>query len=291
MKYIKIKNRALTLPLLGVLLWVSFASCQKEAEPTYVREPEVVLTDEIDIWFYENFVKPYNSVIRWKWDDSFVDPKFYVSPPKREVMIPVGNMILHYWMEPFIEQGGNGFIREHFPPEIVCVGSKLLNADGTETLGYADAGVRITLTDLNLFDLKNKDWVLGQLRTIHHEFTHIIHQKHGLPVGYELVTKENYIGNAWVNLSQEEAIARGMVTNYGTSDQFEDFCELISFYLTTDAAEFDKTFLTAVTPDDGLNAGRALITRKLELAKEYYISNFKIDLDKLRTTILDRINQ
>ena len=286
----KTNNKFYTLLLISILLvGASFTSCQKEEISPYVREPEVVLTDEIDIWFYDNFLKPYNCVVRWKWDDTFVDTKYYVSPPKRDVMIPVGEMILKYWMDPFVIQGGQEFIKEHFPPEIVCVGSQLLNADGTLTMGYAEAGVRITLTDLNSFDIKNTRWVVEQLRVIHHEFTHIIHQKHGLPEGYELVTKENYIGNAWVNLETEQAIALGMISPYGSSDQYEDFCELVSLYLTIAKDEFNRTYLTYANPDDGLNEGRALIMRKLELAAEYYSSNFGIDLNELRNSIQDRI--
>lgn len=280
---------SLLLPTL-LLFSILLVSCQKEEMAPYVRDPEVKLTDEIDKWFYENFLQPYNCVVRWKWDDSFVDPKYYVSPPKREVMIPVGKMVINYWMEPFIKLGGAKFIKEHFPPEIVCVGSPLMNADGTVTMGYAEAGVRITLTDLNKFDIKNKSWIIGQLRVIHHEFTHIIHQKHGLPDGYELITKENYIGNAWVNLEDDDAIKLGMVTPYGSSDQYEDFCELISLYLTTKPADFDSKYIKQCNPDDGLNAGRELINKKLESASEYYALNFGIKLDELRKSIQDKIN-
>lgn len=270
---------------------VLFSSCQKEEIAPYVREPEVELTDEIDIWFYENFLKPYNCVIRWKWDDVFVDNKYYVSPPLRSVMIPVGEMVKNFWMEPFIKLGGEEFIKEHFPPEIVCVGSPLLNSDGTMTMGYAEAGVRITLTDLNRFDIRNKFWLLEQLRVIHHEFTHIIHQKHGLPEGFELVTKENYIGNAWVNLEPEQAVALGMISGYGASDQYEDFCELISMYLTTPKEDFNNLYLKPVNPDNGLNNGKELINRKLELSIEYYSANFGIKLDELRDIILKKINE
>lgn len=273
-----------------LFLGVLFSSCQKEEMTPYVREPEVELTDEIDIWFYDNFLKPYNCVIRWKWDDAFVDNKFYVTPPRRNVMIPVGEMVRSFWMEPFISLGGEKFIKEHFPPEIVCVGSPLLNADGTMTMGYAEAGVRITLTDLNSFDLKNKFWLLEQLRVIHHEFTHIIHQKHGLPEGYELITKENYIGNAWINLEPEESVALGMVTPYGASDQYEDFCELVSMYLTTSNDEFYNNFINPTTPDNGLNNGKALINKKLELSIEYYAANFGIKLNELRDLIVNKIN-
>ncbi len=276
---------SLLLFLCGLL-----TSCHKEETPVYVPDPVEELTDEIDKWFYDNFQKPYNCVIRWKWDDNFVASSYRVTPPKRDVMIPVGNVVLDYWVEPFLQKGGEKFIKEHFPPEIICVGSPLLNPDGTETQGYAEAGVRITLTNLNNYSPRNREWLHQQLSVIHHEFTHIIHQKHGLPMGYEYISPESYTANAWINKAPEEAIALGMVTPYGSSDKYEDFCELVSHYLMYSESDFTKMFITPVSPDDGTNAGRAIIAQKLKLTLEYYKSNFGIDLSDLRDYIQTRLN-
>ena len=105
--------------ILFLLLFGLLLSCSNEDITPYQREPEVELTDEVDKWFYENLQQPYNCVVRWKWDDNYVSINYYVTPPRKDIMIPVGEMIKTFWVEPFIEAGGEDFIIEHFPPEIV----------------------------------------------------------------------------------------------------------------------------------------------------------------------------
>lgn len=292
-------------------------SCKDEDGGTYMPEKAEYSKDEIDLYFQENFQDKYGCAIRWKWVDKYVDINYIVAPAMRKVIIPTGEMLRRYWIEPFIlESKASGeFIRNHFPPEIVFVGSELRNADGSRTLGYADAGVRITLTELNYFDLKKKNWVIQQLHTIHHEFSHIIHQTYKMPNGFNKITENNYTGQAWQDIytnaqiqlsdagikepTQEEielaardmAIMRGMLTPYGTSSEFEDFAEIVSLYLLTDSLDFETTYLRSDSKKTFLDAGKASIAKKLTMVKEYYWSNFSIDLTHLRDIILQRLNQ
>ena len=98
--------------ILFLLLFGLLLSCSNEDITPYQREPEVELTDEVDKWFYENLQQPYNCVVRWKWDDNYVSINYYVTPPRKDIMIPVGEMIKTFWVEPFIEAGGEDFIIE-----------------------------------------------------------------------------------------------------------------------------------------------------------------------------------
>ena len=192
-----------------------FMSCSDDESTNYVPESKELSADEIDVYFQENFQEKYGSTVRWQWIDKYVDINYIVAPAMRKVLIPTGEMIRRFWIEPFIlESKASGeFIRKHFPPEIVCVGSELRNADGTRTLGYADAGVRITLTELNYFDLTNREWVIQQLHTMHHEFSHIIHQTYKMPNGFNKITEDTYTGQAWKDINtnaQAELIEKGI---------------------------------------------------------------------------------
>jgi substrate import-associated zinc metallohydrolase lipoprotein len=198
----------------------------------------------------------------------------------------------------------------------------------SKILGYADAGARITFTEVNDFVLEDTGWLIGQLRTAEHEFGHIIHQRHNLPDGYKEVSPANYKSNNWLNLASDvhagkpkisrECITLGMVSNYGTSDVQEDFCELLSLYITSDKAAFEERYLThepeAKYPEldaDGnpvldaegnpvmldpaddaaeINAGRDIISVKLKMIKDYYTEKFEIDLDQIRDEIMQRIS-
>ena len=305
--------------ILYILLCLAFGfvSCADDNDVNYTSETKGLSTDEIDVYFQENFQEKYGCAVRWQWVDKYVDINYVVAPAMRKVLIPTGEMIRRFWIEPFIlESKKSGeFIRKHFPPEIVCVGSELRNPDGTRTLGYADAGVRITLTELNYFDLTNREWVIQQLHTMHHEFSHIIHQTYKMPNGFNKITENNYTGQAWDDIyvnaqmelinkgieqptpaevdsvAQEMAIRKGMLTPYGTSSEFEDFSEVVSLYLLTEPAVFDQTYLTSDPKRTFLDEGKASIAKKLALVKEYYMSNFSIDLSHLREIILQRLNE
>lgn len=292
-------------------------SCSDDESTNYVSESIEPSVDEINVYFQENFQDKYGSAVRWQWIDKYVDINYIVAPAMRKVLIPTGEMIRRFWIEPFIlESKKSGeFIRKHFPPEIVCVGSELRNADGTRTLGYADAGVRITLTELNYFDLSNKEWVIQQLHTMHHEFSHIIHQTYKMPNGFNKITENNYTGQAWKDIyanaqneligkgiespkeaevdsvAQNMAIQRGMLTPYGTSSEFEDFAEVVSLYLLTDPVVFNQTYILSDPKRTFLDEGKVNIDKKLALVKEYYMSNFSIDLTHLREIILQRLNE
>lgn len=272
---------------------ISFSACVEEETVIYSPSEEIESKDPIDLYFKDSFLTPYNCAVRWKWVDRYVSIDFYVTPIDREFVQPVGEMIKRFWIEPFLElsKSGETFIKTHFPPEIVFIGSPLFNKDGTVTQGYADAGVRITLTELNYYNLSDKDWLRNQLSTMHHEFTHIVHQKHGLPSGFELITGGAYTGNSWVNLDEQQAIKRGMVTPYGTSSEFEDFAEIVAEYLLTSEDVFNHTFFEQRDPDDGLNEGRGLIRKKMDLIDDYYQSNFQVDLARLKEIIQSRLNE
>lgn len=291
-------------------------ACHDEEAVSYTPDKVEYSTDEIDTYFQENFQEKYGCAVRWKWVDNYVETSYVVAPTMRKFLIPTGEMIRRFWIEPFLLESkeSGDFIRKHFPPEIVCVGSELRNPDGTRTLGYADAGVRITLTELNYFDLSNKKWITQQLHTIHHEFSHIIHQTYNLPNGFNKVSELNYTGQAWDDIyskaslelngkgiknpsqqqtdsvAQNMAIMRGMLTPYGTSSEFEDFAEIVSIFLLTDPVEFETTYLYSDPKRPFLDNGKAMIQEKLTLVKEYYKSNFAITLPHLRDIILQRLN-
>jgi substrate import-associated zinc metallohydrolase lipoprotein len=308
-----------------------FLACDDEDKVLY--EPEVVeeSTDPISIYFRDNFLNAYGTAVRWQWVDRYVDDSKRVTPPLRDVCIPMGDFIKKFWIEPFtMTESGADFMQEHFPPEIVFIGSPMYNSDGQSiTLGYADAGVRITFTQVNEYDLSNKAWLLMQLRTAEHEYGHIIHQKNNLPNGFKEVSPKNYKSNNWLNLDGDvqasspkisrEAISLGMVSNYGTSSENEDFCEILSLYITSTKEEFELRYLThepeakypeldtdgnPVLDTDGnpvmldpaddaaeMNEGRDLIAIKLKMVQDYYVDNFNIDLDQIRDEIMKRIDE
>jgi substrate import-associated zinc metallohydrolase lipoprotein len=245
--------------------------------------------DEIDQFIQSNWIDNFGVAVRYKYVDRYVDPTKRVTPPDREVVMPMLQFLNDFWYVPF-EDAANGdqFFREHVPAEVVLIGSSIFNEDGTVTLGTADAGARITLTEVNDIDLENKAWVLRQLGTIYHEFAHIVHQKYNLPPGWKDISPEGLTGpGSWYTLSDTEALERGFVSPYGTSSFNEDFAELVAFYLFHET--FTETFIEMETCTDAAcekrNEGRAKLAQKLAAVLAHYEQYTGVDLTEVRENI------
>jgi substrate import-associated zinc metallohydrolase lipoprotein len=246
--------------------------------------------EPLDQYIQENFVEEFGIAVRYKFVDRYVDQNKRVTPPKLEVVQPMLDFLTEFWIEPFTDvANGNRFFRSHVPAEIILIGSTMYNADGTVTLGTADAGARITLTEVNFVNVENKDWVFRQLGTIYHEFAHIVHQRYNLPPNWQEISPEGYTSSgSWYNLTDEEALVRGFVSPYGTSSFNEDFAEMVAHLL------FRPDFYTRYLEDEpdcvtadcvARNEGRAKLRRKYNAVLELYEQNTGVDLLEVRAII------
>ncbi len=284
-KILNIFSATIMLCFLGGLM----ACSQDENDPyTPPKIPEVIHKN--DIYNTDRLTKPYGCAVRWRWNDSFIKPTQRATPIADSLVIPISQLIQYLWIEPYKQEGDSGkdFINELFPSELVYIGSYIYKTDGTRLLGYAEGGARITLLNLNNYDLGNRKWLVGVLATLHHEFSHIVHQKHGMPEGFNKISTK-YLGSGWSNdVSFEDAVKLGMVTEYGTKNEREDFAEIVSEYLVLPQAEFNELFIEL--KDDELDEGRKKIKQKLDMILEYYETNFAIDLASVQQEMEKRIS-
>lgn len=252
-------------------------------------------TDPLDVVIQNTFIDKYGVAVRYKFIDRYVDQNKRVAPAKREVVEPMLNFLTQFWVEPFINvPNGRRFFESHVPAEVIFIGSPIFNDDGTVTLGVADAGARITLTEVNQIDINNQEWVFRQLGTIYHEFAHIVHQRYNLPTGFQEISPDGYTSlGSWYNLTDEEALQRGFVSPYATSTFNEDFAETVAFLL------YDPAFYETYINDEpncttaecvARNEGRALIRSKYNSVLTHYDQVTGVDLLEVRAIIQDRLN-
>ena len=255
--------------------------------------PEIVYTpstDPLDEYIRTNFTEEYGIAVRYKYVDRYVDQNKRVTPPKLDVVVPMLDFLEEFWIEPFIDvPNGEAFFRDHVPAEVIFIGSTMYNADGTVTLGTADAGARITLTEVNFIDQNDQAWVFRQLGTIYHEFAHIMHQRYNLPSGWQDISPQGYTSlGSWYNLTDEEALERGFVSPYGTSTFNEDFAEVVAHILFR--PDFFDTYINdepnCITADcEARNEGREKLRKKYNAAVNHYKQNTGVDLLKVREII------
>lgn len=280
---------------LGVVALLSLMFSCYDEEPLNVPVKQYPASDDpIEIYIQENFIEEYGVAVRFKYVDRYVDPTKRVTPPRRDVVIPMLEFLTDFWIEPFIEvPSGEKFFEKHVPAEMVFIGSTIFNEDGTVTLGTADAGARITLTEVNDINPDNLDWVFRQLGTIYHEFAHIVHQRYNLPINWENISPQGYTSaGSWYNLSDAEALERGFVSPYGTSSFNEDFAEFVAFLL------YDPDFYETYIEDEEncatldcveRNEGRAMLRKKYSAVLAHYKQFTGVDLLLVREKIQEKL--
>lgn len=280
-------RRLLWLPLLLLL------ACGEDDLPTTDVRTVEPSDDPLDGYIRENFLEPYGVAVRYRFVDRYVDPANRVTPPRQELVQPALEFLQEYWIDPYLEvAGGEEYLSSTIPAEVVLIGSFIFNADGTVVLGTADAGARITLTDINSVDVNDPEWVFRQLGTIYHEYSHIMHQRFDLPPNYQEISPQGYTSpGSWFTLTDDEALRRGFVSPYGTSDVNEDFAELVAFLLYD--PNFFATYINDEECADGSclerNEGRAMIRTKYNSILEHYERNTGVDLLQLRERIQERL--
>ncbi len=275
------------LPLLSII------ACSGDDDSNAPIQEAELSTDPIDVYIRENFTDPYGVAVRYRYVDRYVDPNNRVTPPRQELVQPTIDFLTEYWVNPYLEiANGEEYLKNTIPAEIVLIGSLIYASDGLVVLGTADAGARITLTDVNSIDLENQEWLFRQLGTIYHEYAHIMHQLFDLPPGFEEISPQGYTSRgSWFTLTEGEALQRGFVSPYGTSDVNEDFAEVVAFILY-EPNFFDEYIAEEACNDEDCeerNEGRALLRAKYNAIVDHYQRNTGVDLLQLRDRIQERL--
>lgn len=236
--------------LMVAVMGMTVASCGSDddfTESIFDTGKEVVdqdaTTAPFDQWLYENFVVPYNTEIQYKFNFPASNLDFQLTPADYKKSQLLSHFIKYLFYDVYNLYGGDDFMKRYGPRIFHYIGSAAYSpTTGTETLGYASAGVKITLINVNNMklwtednqytsadmELLNKD----QFHTMHHEFSHILHQTKSYPVTYGQVTPGTYDPRSWQERDSVESHRLGYLTQYGSSASYEDFVETLSCTIT-----------------------------------------------------------
>ncbi|MDL2330764.1 putative zinc-binding metallopeptidase [Odoribacter sp. OttesenSCG-928-A06] len=250
-----------------------------------------------DQWLLDSFVGNYNIQVLYRWADMESDLTKYLTPPHEDTVIPFMKVMKKVWLDVYIEIAtapgvdGGDIMKPLFPKQLMLVGSRAWNDNGSETQGMAEGGRKITITAIDHFNPKQINdvgtgntktfGVKGYTHTLHHEFAHILNQKKDYNKdAFQAVTPEGYTAN-WGNASNSKS--RGFVTNYAMAAPEEDFVEVLSKYVTMSAQEWEKAY--------GDGTGSDLIAQKLSLVRTYFTDSWNIDIDRLRMLTLGALDE
>jgi substrate import-associated zinc metallohydrolase lipoprotein len=286
---------------LFLVLAISIISCKKEDQPGNVDHIPGLGGDAwdggpIDQWVATNLTDPFNISVKYKWDQFELELNKNLVPPMEEKIIPVMEAVKKVWIDTYVAEAGDKFMRMYCPKFFVLCGSASWNTDGTITLGTAEGGRKIVLYVLNDFRTKGMPGfvpsdsfnIKQMFHTIEHEFGHILHQNVMYADDYKRITPGLYTAN-WNNISDAEARRDGFVTAYARSAPDEDFVEMISMMLVEGRGGFNR-IVGSIPPGISQNGTMqadavARLQKKESMVLAYFKDVWKIDFYSLQTRV------
>lgn len=265
-----------TILFVGILFMLSCAEEDDSISSSQIEVP-VISENELDKYIRENFTEPYNIDIQYQFNPVEVNANRYITPPEIENVKPVLEMLQKAWIEPYNEIGGPDFIKKIAPKQFSLYGSFNINPSGTITLGLAEAGVKISLFNIDYLDYSSLNSIREPLRTVHHEYGHILNMTEPIPEEYGLVNPESYSAT-WFNRPDSIAREIGYITAYASSDPNEDFVEMICQMLIRSKEQFDSLVEDSIKNE----TARRNIRIKEQMVVDYYDEQFNVDFYELQ---------
>lgn len=266
---------------------LSFSACSDDD----ISSQSIITADKIDRtpldnWLEVNFLQPYNIDIKYRYEYNESDANYFTVPANYDVAVEMAHIVKYSCVEAYDEVAGIDFTRRYFPKMFYFEGEWHYINNGTFELGTAEGGRKIFLLGLNYLDLyKSSVETLNYyyLKTIHHEFTHILNQTVDYTASFQLITGSGYVADSWsTDQFNTGYLERGFISAYAQQSHTEDFAEMMSMYVTNSPEQWEAWMEEAGT------TGRQYLTSKLDIVRAYMRDNFNIDLDKLRDVVLRR---
>ncbi|MDE7420759.1 MAG: putative zinc-binding metallopeptidase [Muribaculaceae bacterium] len=198
-------------------------------------------TYKFDKWLNKNFRDIYNVDFKYLMEDVEADMEYNLVPASYENARDLALLTKYLWYDSYKELAGEDFIKSYGPRILHLVGSPAYNPNsGTETLGLAEGGLKVTLFKVNEMDLDDINMLNEYyFRTMHHEFGHILHQTKSYPTDFNLLSTGRYDDSSWQSKQPGYVASLGFITPYASSQAREDFAETIANYLTRTPEQMD----------------------------------------------------
>ena len=252
-------------------LVLTFSSCGTDDDFTEsIFRTDIPVVDQtkttapFDQWLYDNFLKPYNVEVQYRFNFTASDMNFQLTPAEYGRSQLLAHFIRYLFYDVYTKYAGEDFMKSYGPRMFHFIGSTGYSpTTGTEVLGTASGGVKITLYNVNEIKPWTEDVnysvedveVLNEriFHTMHHEFSHILHQTKSYPITFGQVTSGSYDPIDWHERDSTTTHQLGYLTHYASSANYEDFVETLSCTITDTDVRWMHRIINACL--SGLRAG------------------------------------
>ena len=226
-----------------------FVDVDDELDPTST-------TYKFDKWLQENYQKPYNLQFLYRMQDVGTNMNYNLVPATYENSIDLAVLTKYLWFDVYGYVVNFEFLKENGPRIIHLIGSPAYNpTSGTEIVGLAEGGIKVSLFKVNAMDINDFNMMNEYyFKTMHHEFTHILHQKKTYPSEFNTLSVGHYDAANWQDRSEGQVASLGFVSTYASSEFREDFAETVANYIVKTDEQWDEILDMAsrgwATPSD-----------------------------------------
>ena len=102
---------------LFILLLLTGSACNDPYNDIDGKDPDYVTNDnereptELDNWLRSNFTVPYNIQVKYRWDNSELDPYKNLTPPAVNKVQGVMDVVKKVWIETYNQVAASDFIK------------------------------------------------------------------------------------------------------------------------------------------------------------------------------------
>ena len=237
------KKLNIILMALVALTMLNLSSCKDDDLGTTIFDTtdypldRTVYSFPLDTFVKVNFQEPYNMRYLYRLQDIGSDMDYNLTPCSYDQCINLAVLNKYLWYDVYRDVVGDEFLKTYSPRVMHIIGSPAYNpTSGTIKLGTAEGGLTITLYNAESLvpsDLDNLNEYF--FKTMHHEFSHILHQNINYPTDFNLISKPFYNTASWQDTPDSVALGQGFVSNYASSQAREDWVEIIANYIVNDS--------------------------------------------------------
>jgi substrate import-associated zinc metallohydrolase lipoprotein len=198
----------------AVCIVLGFAACSKDELGDTVISEKITQENQFDKWLNANYVAPYNIAFKYKYEEIESDYDYYTIPAEINQSIKMAHLVKYLCIEAYDEVAGTVFTRSYFPKMFFLIGEWEYRNNGSFILGTAEGGRKILLSGMSylnpilagLTEYNGFRFDFGTniaenlnhyyIKTIHHEFTHILNQTKDYPTAFRMVTPNSYVSDS-----------------------------------------------------------------------------------------------